>query len=101
MKVYVASSWRNEFYEGLLAEIRLAMFDVYDFKAEPGAFAWADLDPAWERWDVRQFADALEHPLAVRAFKADTDGMMHADACVLLLPSGRSARIESMSSNHC
>lgn len=38
MKIYVASSWRNEYYPEVVQKLRDAGFDVYDFipeKQEP------------------------------------------------------------------
>ena len=60
MKVYVASSWRNPIHPPFIATLRDCGFEVYDFRAEPGAFAWADIDPMWETWSAAAFAPGTE-----------------------------------------
>ena len=34
-KIYVASSWRNEFYPEVVAKLREVGHDVYDFRNPP------------------------------------------------------------------
>ena len=34
-KIYVASSWRNEYYPEVVAKLREAGHDVYDFRNPP------------------------------------------------------------------
>lgn len=98
MKIYLASSWRNEFQPAVLAALRGAGHEVYDFRnPAPGdnGFAWSDIEPDWQAWSASAFRDSLNHPLAVDGFGKDWGAMQWADACVLLLPSGRSAHIEA------
>ena len=102
MRIYVASSWRNVHQPGIVAFLRLAGHEVYDFRAPhlgPGArgvgFNWADIDPRWEDWTVEQYRDALTLPRVEDGYRADLTGMGWAGACVLLLPSGRSAHSEA------
>lgn len=66
MKVYVASSWRNEHQQGVVKLLRDAGHEVYDF-----------------------------HERAVRGFNTDFEAMKTADACVLVMPCGRSAHLEA------
>lgn len=43
MKIYVASSWRNEYYPEVVMKLREAGFDVYDFRNPPASdegFHW-------------------------------------------------------------
>lgn len=68
-KIYVASSWRNKYQPEVVAALRKAGHEVYDFrnpKYNPGGFHWADVD-----------------------------AMLWADTCVLVLPCGRSAHTEA------
>lgn len=100
MKIYVASSWRNEGRQQFIVELlRQAGHDVYDFIHPPGGdhlgFSWADVDPAWRRWSVDDYIPALDHPIAQAGFDSDFGAMQDADACVLLLPCGRSAHLEA------
>jgi hypothetical protein len=98
MKIYVASSWRNQFQQGVVAHLRNAGFEVYDFKnPKPGdrGFHWSEIDPGWQMWDAEQFRESLAHPIAQLGFASDFIAMEAADACVLVLPCGRSAHLEA------
>jgi hypothetical protein len=97
-KIYVASSWRNEYQQGVVRQLREAGHEVYDFRnPAPGekGFAWSDIDPEWKSWTPAQFREALKHPIAVQGYKRDRDAMEWADTCVLVLPSGKSAHLEA------
>lgn len=98
MKIYVASSWRNEHQQGIVAVLRSMGHEVYDFKEPtPGqrGFNWSDIDPNWEQWDAAGYVKALEHPIAEAGFKSDFDAMKWADCCVMVMPCGRSAHTEA------
>ena len=98
MKIYVASSWRNPIQQDVVGHLREAGHEVYDFR-NPGpgekGFAWSEIDPEWQTWCVREFSQALKHPIAEHGFKRDLVAMLWADACVLVMPCGRSAHIEA------
>jgi hypothetical protein len=97
MKIYVASSWRNIHQPEVVAALRSWGHDVYDFRApEPGntGFRWSDIDPEWKIWGLDAYAKALDHPIAQHGFELDMRGLISADLCVLVLPSGRSASWE-------
>lgn len=96
--IYVASSWRNGYQPEVVDRLRNCGYLVYDFRnPRPGenGFAWSEIDPEWERWTTQKFAEALEHPIAKRGFTLDMDALIGCEACVLVLPSGRSAHIEA------
>lgn len=98
MKIYVASSWRNPYQPKVVAALREAGHEVYDFRnPAPGenGFAWSDVDPAWETWTPEEWRNALNHPLAMHGLKRDFDAMKWAEVCVLVMPSGRSAHVEA------
>jgi hypothetical protein len=101
VRIYVASSWRNTDQPAVVAALRAAGHEVYDFKnPKPGddGFRWRDVglsrndDNACAPADLRQ---ALTHPRAVEGFASDFGAMNWADACVLVLPCGRSAHLEA------
>lgn len=100
MRIYVASSWRNEKYPIVVEALRAAGHEVYDFRNPhlPGthgtAFHWSKIDPNWQSWTPDQFRDALKHPLAVKGLASDRAGLEWADACVCVMPCGRSAHLE-------
>ncbi len=97
MKIYLASSWRNTQHPSLVQFLRAIGHEVYDFKnPRPGddGFSWAQIDPAWQTWSPEQFREALDHPIAKAGFTSDMEALIQCDACVLLLPCGRSAHLE-------
>ena len=46
-------------------------------------------------WSPQQYRENLNHPKAVRQFGNDIETMESCDACVLVLPCGRSAHTEA------
>ena len=97
-KVYVASSWKNDYYTMVVEALLEAGFDVYDFRNPPHGgqgFHWTDIDEDASNWTFKQYKDGLMHPKAYRQFRADRDALYGADACVLVLPCGRSAHTEA------
>lgn len=98
MKLYVASSWRNQLQPAVVLGLREAGHDTYDFRnptADNHGFHWSEIDPYWQEWGVIEFARNLEHPIAIDGFQRDMDAMKWADGCVLVLPCGRSAHLEA------
>lgn len=93
LKIYVASSWRNEEHPVVVECLKEAGFLVYDFKGD-GGFHWSDIDPCWVGWTTEAYRAALSHPLAIAGFKKDFDAMVWADTFVLVQPCGRSAHLE-------
>ncbi|HUW32601.1 MAG TPA: hypothetical protein VM223_13405 [Planctomycetota bacterium] len=93
-KIYIASSWRCPHYRKVLEAVRSAGFDCYDFQNTKSAFNWSQIDPEWRDWNVREYINGLDHPLAMRGFESDFRALQEADACVLVLPCGRSAHLE-------
>lgn len=98
MKLYVASSWRNEYQPAVVLDLRDCDHDVYDFRnpnSGDTGFHWSDIDQKWETWTPKQFIEGLSHDVAIQGFKSDAEAMDWADACVLVLPCGRSAHLEA------
>jgi len=97
MKVYVATSWRNPIQPEVVKALQDQGHDVYDFRnPAPGdnGFHWSEIDPNWKSWTPEQFAEALDHPIAQAGFLTDMMALEKADACVLVMPCGRSAHLE-------
>lgn len=94
--VYVASSWRNNQQPAVIATLRAAGIDCYDFKNPEGrtGFAWSEIDPDWLGWTAEQYVAALDHPAAIAGYESDFNAMQKADTFVLVLPCGRSAHLE-------
>ena len=97
MKIYVASSWRNQYQPAVVKALRDAGHEVYDFRNPPNGgkgFHWSDIDKDWHGWSNVQYRQALEHPIAKAGFQSDMDGLLWCEVCVLVLPCGRSAHLE-------
>lgn len=94
MKIYVASSWRNETQPSVVRALRDAGHEVYDFH-ESKPFHWSQIDSDWESWTAEQMANALEHDLVIAALKVDRAAMEEADAFVYVTPCGKSASLEA------
>lgn len=101
--IYVASSWRCSLQIAVVAGIRAAGLECYDFRhPEVGkeGFHWSDVglhgynsgenNPC----DADDYVHALNHPTAQAGFDSDFNAMQKCDTCVLVLPCGRSAHLE-------
>ena len=99
MKIYVASSWRNAQQRHVVEALRADGHHVYDFRdpddrGVPGGFSWREIDPDWQQWTPRVFAERVYDPIASVGFFRDFEAMKKADVCVLVMPCGRSAHLE-------
>lgn len=97
-KIYVASSWRNQYQPIVVRELKNAGFIVYNYR-DPNdnrktGFQWSDIDVDWGNWSQHEYKNALTHPIAVDGFKTDYDAMVWADIFVLVCPSGTSSHLE-------
>lgn len=98
MKIYVASSWKNEFFPSVVTALREAGHEVYDFRNPPSGghgFKWSEISADYMEWSSEEYRHQLSHPLAEAQFKNDLEAMLGCDVCVLLLPCGRSAHTEA------
>ena len=106
--VYVASSWRNPMQQAVIATLRAAGIDCYDFRnPEEGSvgFSWRETKtnrPSvtgiaakgsdWE--EVNEYLQMIDHPRAVEGYRNDLSAMERADTFVTVLPCGKSAHLE-------
>jgi len=98
MKIYVASSWRNEFQPDVVKLLRNLGHEVYDFRKPGGTnsgFHWSEIDEMWETWLPHEYVRNLSHPIAEKGFNSDFNAMKWADCCIMVLPCGRSANTEA------
>lgn len=95
--IYVASSWRNPYQPMVVDALRAVGHEVYDFRNPPGrtGFSWSHIDSNWQDWTANDYREALNTDIAAKGFYSDFNAMEDADACVLVLPSGRSAHLEA------
>lgn len=97
-RIYVASSWRNPYQPRVIDALRNSGHQVYDFRNPyPGntGFSWSSIDPNWKAWEPWEYVAALDHPAAKGGFASDFNAMKWADTFLLVLPSGRSAHLET------
>jgi hypothetical protein len=95
--IYVASSWRNQLYDAVIAILHAAQLPLYDFKhpkAGHAGFHWHEMDPDWETWSAEAYRKALADPRAAEGFTLDMDALKACATLVLVLPCGRSAHLE-------
>ncbi len=107
-KIYVASSWRNPTQQIVVARLREAGLEVYDFRNphqtrersngfKGVGFHWSDIDPAWKAWTPNQFRAALKTQTAIDGFHSDSDALEWCDRCVMVPgeTAGRSMHLEA------
>ena len=98
MKIYVASSWRNDLQPAIVHALRRCGHDVYDFRHPPGGtgFSWQEVKPDWagEHVDAAAYTAMLEHPTAEAGYESDMRALNDCEAVVFVLPCGRSASWE-------
>lgn len=96
MKVYVAASWRTVIQPDVVAALRAAGHDVYDFRNPPNksGFGWEQVHSGPMPPSRVDYVKMLHHPIADAGFAADIGALRDADAVVLVQPSGRSAALE-------
>jgi len=95
MKIYLASSWKNEHGVKAMAQLlRVNGHDVDAFceeKAGRFMFHWSELGDA-SKIDA---ISMLESEQGKKAFAEDKKWLDWADCIILMLPSGRSAHLEA------
>lgn len=100
--IYVASSWRNPYYVGVVAAMKSAGLDFYDFRNPPGGtgFAWREVGmPSYDPGSngpvpQEEYLEGIQHPIAQAGFASDMKHLMEADTVVLVLDCGKSAHLE-------
>jgi hypothetical protein len=105
LKIYIASSWKNENKVLAMADIlRDRGYEVFAFvdpEGRPGGYdnfvfhAGIIEKRLGRSRNTFNFVEFVKFPESQRAFKSDKAGLDWADTCILLLPSGRSSHIEA------
>jgi hypothetical protein len=89
LKIYLATSWRNELHPVLVRVLRGAGHEVYDFR-ECNDFRWPSST-------LRGYVHALENnPIVAAAYQRDKEALDWCDVVLLVMPCGRSAHLEAM-----
>ncbi len=99
MKVYIASSWRNDIQPGIVHMLRRCGHDVYDFRNPPDntGFSWTQVDSGWvvgSGVSAEQQRTLTGAPVAVAGYASDLKALTDCDALLYLLPCGKSASWE-------
>jgi hypothetical protein len=103
MRIYVASSWRNVHQPKVVEVLRAAGHEVYDFRnpdpSDPtnDGFSWQEVDPEWTNGapvTVERWRRMVDHPKAIKGYGLDLGALKWCEACVYVLPCGRSASFE-------
>lgn len=93
--IYLASSWRNKWYPGILAALRHLEFQVHDFRDPAGYFTWDQCGQGdYREWTFEAYKKALDSPGANTGFSRDMTGLLNSSTTVLVGPCGRSAHLE-------
>ena len=95
--LYIASSWRNMFFDSIVERLTEEDIDHYNFKKPApnnNGFHWSEIDREWEHWTPEQYCEALTHPLAKVGFKYDMTALRKCSRLLLVLPCGASAHLE-------
>lgn len=99
LRIYVASSWRNNIQPSVVTALREAGHEVYDFKnpsADWKGFHWSDADPNYTKTNLAWYmADIERNPVCRKGFEYDKAALDWCNVCVLVLPCGRSAHLEA------
>lgn len=100
-RIYVASSWRNEYQQYVVEQLREHCAAVYDFRNPPkkSGFGWEQTMRGYvpgvtDTVRADDYLGAINDPIAIEGFDADFAAMQWADTFVLVLPCGRSAHLE-------
>jgi hypothetical protein len=99
MKIYVASSWRNQYQPPVVDYLRGLGHDVYDFRNPPNksGFGWEQVNPRHVPGApvsaIEQYA-MTNHPIARDGYASDLEALRACDALLYVLPCGRSASWE-------
>ena len=94
MKIYVASSWRNEHQPLVVKALKDEGYTVYDFKDSEG-FHWREVDPNWKNWTPSEYLIGLRNFHSIRGFNRDMTALIECDICVYVMPCGVSASLEA------
>lgn len=91
--IYLATSWKNKHYDRVLALLRDAGHNVYDFREKGFEFNQLHNGNTDELHYLTQ-AELLDHPTAVGAFEIDMKGLSDSDVLIMLYPCGNDAHVE-------
>ena len=96
MKIYLASSWKNQGWLESLAEMFRSWGHEVDLFCDPSTgryvFSWRELGKDIEQIDAVEF---LDDPRTQKAYQEDKKWIEWADAVVMVYPCGNSSHLEA------
>ena len=98
-KIYVASSWKNEFQPMAVKGLKIRGHDVYDFRnPAPGdhGFHWKETIPGFnpEACSSDELEEVFQSPIARHGAAMDISALIRCDAVLMVLPCGNSSHLE-------
>lgn len=92
--IYVATSWRNPHFDGVIDALGQWGIPHYNFRKS--GFGWSQVRPNWrlENLNFRNYMEMLTDTRAVTAFDRDFEALTNCDGCILIMPCNRSAHLE-------
>lgn len=94
MRIYLASSWRNNHYYRMLDRLSTLGYGVYDFRNANSKFSWKQVDPLAAMATNKRYLEHIDNELCEKAFQNDMQALTQCDVCVMLMPCGNSAHAE-------
>jgi hypothetical protein len=97
MRIYVASSWRNDMQPVVVSELRRRGHQVFDFRdasAGVSPFRWTDGNADDSGWSPVEQQVAWMRSDVRAAFHRDMSALSQSEATLLVAPAGRSAHLE-------
>lgn len=95
MKIYLASSWRNNHYYKMLDRLLNLGYEVYDFRNANSKFSWKQVDPLTAMTNTKLYLEHINDELCEKAYSNDISALDGCDVCVMLMPCGNSAHMEA------
>ena len=93
MRIYLASSWRNESFEDMRRELYYEEHDVYNFRAT--GFKWSRYTSEAQCDVAVEYRRLLGMVSVEQAYETDYKALESADAVIMLLPCGNSSHLEA------
>jgi hypothetical protein len=93
LRIYLASLSRNTLIDDVLAAVRGAGQEAYDFRAS--GRGPAQIFPPREIWKPESYVEAITDPIAQTQFAADLAALNAADCVILATPCGNDAHAEA------
>lgn len=98
MNIYVASSWRNPVQQMIVLQLRQWGHEVYDFRNPPRrtGFGWKQLGLGYAGGPVDRYQqrEMTQHATAKAGYESDKNAIIACNACIGVLPFGKSASWE-------